>query len=309
MRRGSIALILFLFLMAGCEKDKDLADRLLRSSVELTDGYCLVHDDQVVLNHHDIEHYDYGTHLIYLKDHISTGELLEEAGNFTVYAGGEEIYTIGTQPGYSSYAPVGPFIWTHPTFYADNIIAIHYLYPYEVLEGNTADPREDPWIIEALEKYGQFYEGLQCEISSIWFSSPDHLALNLKLTNLDPVNYYYLDPEKMGMGLFHYFTNGLTLQHVETEQSYTNNVEHQEPNQWDSFDMEWMTLLEGNSSVNLTLRYNNFEQAPEGSYQARFMFPGLQFQVEHDDLAQQHGQIWLGQLCVYKEVVISHDLF
>ena len=39
------------------------------------------------------------------------------------------------------------------------------------------------------------------------------------------------------------------------------------------------------------------------------MFPGLQYQVERDDLVQSHGQIWLGKLHLYKEVVISHDLF
>ncbi len=298
-----------MILGAGCEKEKFPANLLPDSEIELTDGYCLVAGDQVVVNHRDIIYYDYGTHLIYLEEHRSLSEILEETASLTVYAGGEEIYTVATQPGYSSMAPSGPFIWTHPTFYADNLIAINYMFPYEVLAGRAEDPREDPRIVEALEKYGQYREGLKCEISSIWFSSADHLALNLKLTNRDPENYYYLDPEKMGMGLFHYFTNGLTLQNMETEQYYTNTVLHQEPDPWDSYKMEWLSVLEGNSSVNITLRYNHFEEAPEGNYQARFMFPGLSNQVEQDDLAQPQGRIWLGQLYGYKEVYLDHSLF
>ena len=144
---------------------------MLRFSIELTDGYCLVAGDQVVLNHYDIEHYDYGTHLIYLKDHMFSEELLEEAGALTVYAGGEEVYTVSTQPGYSSFAPSGPIIWTFPTFYADNIIAIDLIGTYEVMLGKNADSREDPRIIKALEKYGQYYKGLHCEIISMHYSA------------------------------------------------------------------------------------------------------------------------------------------
>jgi len=309
MRVVNIFLTLFLFLLTGCDKEKDLDDQFPDSPLELTDGYCMVAGDQVLLNHLDIDHYDYGTHLIYLKEHRLLSEILEQTGALTVYAGGEEIYTVGTQPGYSSYAPVGPFIWTNHTFYADNFIAISWLYIYDVLMGNLDDPREDSRIVEALEKYGQYREGLHCEFKAIWFSSADHLALTLKLSNRDTENYYYLDPEKMGMGLFHYYTNGLTITNLETEQNYTNNVVHVEPDPWDGFDMEWLSLLEGNSSVTITLRYNNFQQTPEGNYSARFVFPGLQNQVEREDLVHSHGQIWLGQLNLYKEVVISHDLF
>lgn len=310
MRAAQSLLFLLLILLAGCDKEKDPDDQFPDSPLELTDGYCMVAGDKVLLNHLDIDHYDYGTHLIYLKEHRLLSEILEQAeGALIVYAGGEDIYTVGTQPGYSSYAPVGPFIWTNPTFYADNFIAIDQLYISDVLMGNLEDPREDPRIVEALEKYDQYREGLECEIRAIWFSSPDHLALTLKLSNRDNENYYYLDPEKMGMGLFHYFTNGLTITNLETEQNYTNNVVPVEPDPWDGFDMEWMSLLEGNSSVIITLRYNNFQQTPEGNYSARFMFPGLQYQVEHDDLVQSHGQIWLGKLHLYKQVVISHDLF
>ena len=304
MRRAIAPLILLLFLLAGCETEKDPADLLPDSSIELTDGYCLVSGDQVVVNHHDIEYYDYGAHLIYLKDHRSSELILEEAGALKVYAGGEEIYNVTTQPGYSSLAPSGPIIWTAPTFYEDNIIAIDLIGTYEVITGSVADSRKDPRIVKALKEYGQYREGLHCEIVSFHYSAPDEAVLRLKLTNRDAVNYYYLDPEKMGMGLFHYFTNGLALWDAEEHQSYTHQTEHIQPDPWDSWDLEWMSLLEGGSSVTITLEYNNFESVPPGSYSTSFSFPGLSH-VELDQLAQRHGQIWLGKLQLNREVVVE----
>ena len=304
--RISIALLaLFLFLVAGCEKEMDLADRLPESSLELTDGYCLVAGDQVVVNHRDISYYDYGAHLLYLKSHRSSAEFLEEAGSLTVYAGGEEIYTVSTHPGYSSYFPSpGPIIWTFPTFYEDYIIAIDLMGTYEGLLEAGSDSREDEKIVKALKKYGQYREGLHCEIVSCNYSAPGEVILHLKLSNRDDVNYYFLDPEKMGMGLFHYFTNGLTLRDAVERQSYTNQTEHIQPVPWDSWDLEWMSLLEGGSSVTITLEYRNFESVPAGTYTARFRFPGLAH-VEHDQLAQRHGQIWLGKLELISEVVVE----
>ena len=305
MRTALAPLVLMLILVSGCEIEKDLADRLLDSSIELTDGYCLVAGDQVVVNHYDIAYYDYGAHLIYLKDHMSSEKMLEETGALTVYAGGEEIYTVPTQPGYSSFMPQGPIIWTFPTFYEDNIIAISLIRSYEAISGGAADSREDSRIVKALEKYGQYREGLHCEIVSFHYSAPDEVVLRLKLTNMDAVNYYYLDPEKMGMGLYHYFTNGLKLWDAEEHQSYTHQTEHIQPNPWDSWDLDWMSLLEGGNSATITIEYNSFESLPPGTYWTMFRFPGLGSQVERNQLAQRHGQIWLGELQLNKEVVVE----
>ncbi len=253
MRVSLTFLVLLLFLCAGCEKEMDLADRLPRSSIELTDGYCLVAGDQVVVNHYDISYYDYGAHLVYLKSHRSSAEFLEEAGSLTVYAGGEEIYTAGIHPGYSSYMPTEPFIWTFPTFYEDYIIAIDLmLATYEAITMEVNDIREDQRIVKALKKYGQYREGLHCEIVSCNYTAPDKVVLRLELSNMDEVNYYYLDPEKMGIGLFHYFSNGLSLWDSEERQAYSNQTEHLSPDPWDSWDMDWMSLLEGGSSATWT---------------------------------------------------------
>lgn len=298
-----VILTLALLLLSGCEKETDLADRLPRSSIELTDGYCLVAGDQVVLNHHDISFYDYGAHLLYLKNDISCESLLENAASFKVYAGGEEVYMVGTHPGYSSSFPsTDPFIWTPSAFYEDYILPFSSLSSLGGQAGAYVDTREDPRIVAALKKYGQYREGLHCEILSCTYSDPGEVILKLKLSNRDEVNYYYLDPEKMGKGLFHYFTNGLSLRNE--EESYSNHVEHIQPVPWDTWELEWMSLLKGGSSVTITLEYKNFDAVPTGSYRAHFRFPGLSH-VDRDQLAQRSGQIWLGELQLYKQLVLD----
>lgn len=296
---------LLLFLLAGCEKENNLADLLPKSDIELTDGFCLVSGDQVVLNHEDIDYYDYSAHVLYLKSPKTFSDVFEVFGISAVYADGEEVYNLSLNPGYSSFMPQGPIIWTDPTFYPDYIIAIDMMWTYEQLLESAADVREDPRIVEALEKYGQFRNGLHCEITSITYTSPDDVKVQLELTNRDAENYYYLDPGKMEMGLFHYFTNGLTVWDHVSSQYVSSEIEHIQPDPWDSFDMEWMTLLEGGDSVTLTITYKQFGTLQPGTYSAFFTFPGMHYQVEREDLDQQNGRIWMGDIEMGGQVVVE----
>jgi hypothetical protein len=304
MRTAIASILLLSILLTGCEKEKDPVEFLRDPFVELTDGFCLLKGDTVVLNHHDIEYYDYGAHLVYLKNHILFSEFLEAKSSLAVYAGGEEIYTIYMQPSYSSYMPEGPIIWTHPTFYEDYVIAIDQINSYDMMMGTRADCRGDSRIVEALKKYGQYREGLQCEISSIQFSSGNNVVMKLKLSNGDSQDYYYLDPEKMGMGLFHYFTNGLSLWDDEAHISYQNQMEHIQPEPWDSWELDWLSVLEGGDSVTLSISYGNFEEVPPGTYSANCRFPGLTH-VELVDLDQKDGRIWLGTLELHSVVLLE----
>lgn len=296
MNRAIARLILLLVLAAGCETERDPVDEPLDPSLFLTDGFYLVSGSHVVLDRKDFDYYDYGAHLIYLKSHLNCSEVLQKGVELGVYAAGKKIYTATIVPGYSSYMPPGPIVWTEPTFYGDNVLAIDLMNSYEVQTGSKADPRADPRIAGVLKKYGQFREGLQAEITSVWYGSPDELRLDLVLHNRDNVNYYYLDPEKMGMPLYHYFTNGAILWDTVAHQSYTHQVKPKEPYPRDGWDMDWMSLLEGGESVHISLEYSNFESVPPGNYRVFFEFPGLHSQVERDQLSQRHGQIWLGKL-------------
>ena len=285
--------------LTGCDKDE------MNPNKNLTDGVCIVSHDEVVLNHTDFDYYDYSTHLIYLKDHKSFADIIGDIGAFKVYAEGEEIYSGQIFPGYSSFLPSGPVIRTHPSLYNDNIVAIGFIQHLDTLGNLLPEPREDERIVTALKKYNQFHAGLSCEIESVQYFSSNNVKVELLLENNDSFNYYYLDPDKTGMGLFHYFTNGLFIRNFETHETYTHKIEPVSADPWNTWKKDWLSTIKGNDSKKITITYDHFENVPAGQYKATFEFPGLSFQVHKKEIVQDNGQIWLGNLAMGKEISIE----
>ena len=131
------------------------------------------------------------------------------------------------------------------------------------------------------------------------------LVLNIELYNADTFNYYYLDPNKMGVSLFHYFTNGPIFWNV----NYSNSYKHQEtvthPKPWNSWKKEWLTLIKSGERRNISITYNHFDRIPPGKYKVYFEFPGLNYGISQKDLALNGGRIWLGNICMEKNVTIN----
>ncbi len=301
MRRAIAPFILLLFVLAGCEKEKDPVEEPLDPSLHLTNGFCLVKDSRVVLNHYDIDYYDYSAHLIYLKNPDAFEEKFQKPGKAFIYADSTRIYDLSLVSLAASYIPQGPVIWFPFWFPADDIIHIDQAWLTMLLGADEDDPREDPRIVEALKKYDQFRHGLQCEILSFWYNAEDGVILELELRNEDPVNYYYYDPEKLGMEHYHYVTNGLRLLD-EMGQSYKHHVQALS---WTHSDPNRMSLLESDSSVVLTITYEHFDELPPGNYTAQFEFPGPIKVENREDLDLENGRIWLGELQLYREVVVQ----
>lgn len=300
MRRAIAPFILLLLLAAGCEKEKDPDYEPLDPSLHLTDGFCLVKEGRVVLNHYDIDYYDWSAHLIYLKDPLAFEEKFQVMGPAKVYADSTQIYKLSLVSLAASYIPQGPVIWFPFWFPADDIIPIDQAW-IEWLPGpGTPDPREDSRIVEALKKYGQFRYGLQSVILSFWYNPDEGVILELELRNEDSMNYYYYDPEKLGMEHYHYVTNGLRLMD-EFGKTYKHHVQ---PLSWETADQDRMSLLESDSSVVLTFTYEQFDELPPGSYRAWFEFPGQHGVENREDLDLEDGRIWLGDRDLFAEVVV-----
>jgi hypothetical protein len=295
MNRAIARLILLLVVAAGCETEKDPVDNPLDPSLHLTDGFCLVSNSRVVLNHYDIDYYDYAAHLIYLKDAGAFEEEFKTQGPAAVYADSSRIYDLTIFSHVSSAWPQGPVIWIPFIFYADYTVHIDQAWDLNPWANDFKDPRADTRVVEALKKYGQFRHGLQCEIFSIWYSISEGVILELELRNEDPINYYYWDPAKIGMERYHYVTNGLFLTD-ELGRSYTHHVQSQS---WEGLGMDRMSLLEADSSVILTISYPDFDTLPPGSYRVSFQFPGPTGVENRADLDQVNGRIWLGNQRLY----------
>lgn len=283
----------------GCEQDD------ITPHGEREEGFTIMSGGKQVLGPEDIEFYDFSAHLIYLKEHKSFSRDYEELGDFTVLANGEEIYSGQTLPGYSSHLPAGEVvIRTLPSFYGDYILPLSFLGLRDA-EGHIADdPRNDDRIIAALEQHNQFFAGLSCELRSVSSERSGQIQVNLVLTNLDDRNYYYLDPDKMGIELFHYFTNGLYIGPMEDPYAYTHQLAPDPPEPAFEWKAEWLSLLRGYESKEITLVYPDFEALPPGQYQASFMYPGLGMGVESNELVQVDGRIWLGNLSMVKSDVL-----
>lgn len=293
----------FLFFIAvlfvGCEKTGIYFD------ATLTDGFCIVANDKVILNRKDIDYYDYSTHLIYLKADNSFNNGIDFVGTFTIYADRVQIYKGATLPPYSSYMPSGPVLMGHYLPLANYIVPIELTQRLDSLGNVLPDPREDVRIVNALKKYDQFHAGLSCEIKSVQYLAPNNVKVELVLKNNDSFNYYYLDPDKMGVGLFHYFTNGLSIRDFVGHKSYTHPISTVKPEPWNSWKKEWMSVINGNEHKTITITYTDFEVVPPGRYKATFNYPGLSYQVEKKDISQENGQIWLGYLYMIKEITIQ----
>ena len=280
-------------LMLSCESKNDLPEDFLQTcELELTDGFCLVSKDRVVLNHHQIDYYANSVHMVYLKDPVSFSEDIVGSGVNAVYAGGDSIYRLENMNGYDSYMPAGPMIWNQ-SMYNDYVMHIDLLRIVD--SDNQEDPREDPRIKAALHQYDQYYEGLSCEIKGVKIVEAGGILLELELRNQDSFDYLYLDPGKMGMSLFHYFTNGLFLR-TSSWDNYSHKIEVRSPEPWDSWNSDWLSVIASGETVSLSLEYLQFEEFPAGDYTAVFSFPGLSYQVKKEELDQAGGRIWLGDL-------------
>jgi hypothetical protein len=285
-----------LFFVFGCERDE-----LAVSG----SGLSITVDDKVVLTANDIDYYDLSTHFIYLKGPNSFLNEKLVRDSFQIYANGEKIYKGVFHSWVMSSMPLGPAIYTPSLFYGDYLVPITYgrYFNQDGEKVPPVDPRNDPRIISALKSWNQLHEGLKCEIRSVQLNSGGKVSLELELINNDSFNYYYLDPEKMGLGLFHYFTNGLSFWSPSLKKSFDNHIEHIQPDPWDSWEINWLSLIRSGETKTINIQYTNFDPVTAGDYKLYFRFPGLG-RVEKSKLIQQNGRVWLGELDLSQDVTL-----
>lgn len=265
------------------------------------EGISIAFGDKILLTSKDIDFYSFSSHLIYLKGDNS---FLKEGlyrDSFQVFANDQRIYSGYINSWYSSYMPKGPVIFTPVTFYPNYILPVGFIGITDLSGKTNPDPRGDVRIVQALKANGQFQEGLKCELRSVQFASKNKVILQLWLINKDNFNYLYLDPVKMGMGFFHYFTNGLSFGDAKSYKSYSNNVQHIQPVPYNSWEKEWLSVIEKQSEKTIWITYDNFDEVPSGKYMLNFSFPGLS-NVPKTELFQGNSRIWMGDLAVSKEI-------
>ncbi len=305
MKASNVLLLLITVLIIGCDKNKIDTNEETDTAIQLPGGFCIVANKEVVINQDDFEYYDYSNHLIYMKSVKSFPGNIKEYGTFTVFVDNDSIYSGTLLPPYSPMFPPVPVISANQSMFRDYIIEINYTKPRWNSLGNVLpDPREDDRIVEALKKHNQFRAGLSCEIKSVQYFSSNDVKIEFLLKNNDSINYYHLDSDKMGINLFHHFTNGLVIRSF--NETYRHKIETTKPEPWNSWKKEWLSIIKGNESKVITISYNNFEQVAPGNYKSDFEYPGLSYQVEKkEDLVQDSGLVWLGDINMRKDFKIK----
>jgi len=252
----------------------------------------------------DIEYYDYSAHIIYLKYelkiHISTF-----GKPFVVVVNGERQYLGALWSGFSSSYYLGPVINVHPRFYPDDIIHISL---EQYLPQQSQDPRENDEIRDALKSTGKYHAGLECTIDKVEIldNNQQNNTCTLKYTynikNNDIFNLYVFDPEKMGNGLFHFFTNGVYFR--DENNIYQSTTGHTLPEPWNSWELDWLSLIASGDSIIKTVTKTGYPFIPPGSYDCYFRFPSLRLQMSKEERVLPDGRIWIGKLHVMKSLDI-----
>jgi hypothetical protein len=244
----------------------------------------------------DIQFYDTSTHILYFKkEHKEFTEIIDET--FAFLDEGATIYEGSFMPGYSSSIPYGPFIMS-PSMYGD--------YALKIENGRTGKPdiRSDPQMIDLLNRHGLLHSGLVLTSGSVEISGTQ-LIFRLTVTNHDQSDLLILDPVKTGPNLFHYFTNGLYIYDMANNKVFSSPVQHQAPDPWNSFKIDWLSELKSGDAKEYQINYTLNNQIIPGEYDISFVFPGLAYQVSKENLYQGSSRIWLGNLHYNKRIFIK----
>ncbi len=241
------------------------------------------------LSNNEIDIYDFSTHIIYLKPGINksfNSDFL--ITYYLITANNEKCYIAVYWPPYLCSLPSNPVLsWG---FYPEDIVSISEFW-YSPDSEN--DIRNDIRVKNALIETGKYHGGLKCELQNIIISG-DKVKYTYELKNEDSDNLYVLDPDKMGDGLFHYYTNGVYFKNDENI-IYPGNDDVIHPDSYDSWEKEWFTLIEAGKTITRTVEKGNYENIPNGKYNCTFRFPAVN-NINRDERYLADGRIWLGEI-------------
>lgn len=287
MRFSFLAVCSVAIVLVSCEKSDPLpyTDPVLR----------IGNDFEYSFN--DFELYDSSTHILYFKKNHPEFDSIK-AAPFIFYADTVKIYNGVFWPGYASSIPSVPFVTSNPLSYPN------YTLRFQCSNLSPSDPRNDLRLISALSTRNILHTGLSVKINSLVINGT-YVSFSFIVKNNDQDDLLIPDPDKMGINLFHYFTNGLCFFNKDLAQKYYCNIDPQSPASWNSWKIEWLSLLKSGDSKLIAINYTLDSPLGTGNYIASFDFPGLSHQILTDQLFQENGRIWLGSVSVSKQITVK----
>ena len=283
-----LVLLTTIFIMLSCD-----------SKVEVDTGFKIVFSDGNIIDEQNIAFYDSSTFIFYLKEKLnlqySTGSDNSELTGFNVQIDEDIIYNGIIWPSIVSMGSPFPIYISsciYPEFDSDVLVI-------KFFDFNTDEPdsRNNPNLIDYLDKKQLLLHGLSCSVDSISLSTKNDSSIVIftTLQNHDNVNYYLPDPEKMGDERYCYYTSRLYLKHVSSDEYFSPRFENS-ISDWNNIDMNYMTLLEGNSQISISFETKYATSLISGSYDIDYRFGNIDLCLyDQFEIKQTQGRIWVGE--------------
>jgi hypothetical protein len=311
-----ITMLLFVLVLLSCTRDKNPAGPsdsdfgfyfLKDESVTIynfqDEGADLTPQETPWLSAKDIDFYDFSSHCIYLKkpktelfpDYDDSFQLMQAMSNkmFWIIANGKQCYLAAFHGAASSLACFTPFV---------NELSFDF-YPSDVLplQGSWLgdDERNNQTVKNALKAAGLYHAGLTVELQDVNVTDNSDIATVqyiLKITNNDVDDLLVLDADKMGSGLFHYFTIGPMIYNEDRQlHYYAEHREFTKPAEGVTFDPEWFTVIKSGQSKSWTITLEGYDTIQPGQYKCEVKFASpMEIDLAHRYVGK--ARYWLGEI-------------
>ncbi|MEA1987085.1 MAG: hypothetical protein U9N76_06320 [Candidatus Marinimicrobia bacterium] len=277
---------------------KDIEDKNI-DELKLSNNAWLTQDD--------IEFYDWSSHCIYLKkdktflfpnwENNNFNEFPPEWADkpFVVVANGNRCYMGYFESFFSHYWKTPLISDGFNSMYPSDVLFIDWWWLYHDY------PQNNPNIKNALMNAGIYHGGISVTfdvtdaILNIEDADTSTITYKFTITNNDEDDLYVIDPDKTGSDLFHWFTNGLTFQDINTgkiyEPRWRKYVQLPSTDYWSS---DWFTKLKSGHSIQRTVVLKGYPYFPTGKYMFQFKYNGQISGMEKEVRELADGRYWLG---------------
>jgi len=291
--RNSIGILIFAItvnlIIISCDKETD--------AINIKSGFSIEFSDGTIINEKDILFYDSSTCILFLKNEIylsykeSFGSML--SCEFAVFIDNDTIYKGIIIPYRTSMMPPAAYTIIRDESYYDKSVL-----PIEI-SLDSVDLRNDLRIISVLEKSYLLNHGISFTIDSVSVSPnyiPDSNYINkiscvITIKNNDLINYYILDPKKMGESYYSLYNRGLKLLNKATD--YTTGFDGIYHSEYGNITIDDFSILTGGNEVTYKFSSSDYPQILSGLYKCSL---SLRYSGSYLDLEQADGRIWIGQV-------------
>jgi hypothetical protein len=301
MKRFILIAFSLMLLLTSCKKDKsDQESGLNQDTDPVTNPDPEVFfkiGSNLYYKYNDLELYDSSTHIMYFK--TSHPEFEKNSGStFAVIVKSDTIYRGDFWPAIRSDLPTRPYISTWPFWLQNFALWI------DNRENIKPDLRNSLSIIQSLKERKLLHSGLLVVINSLEITS-SKATFSFSVTNKDQSPLLVMDPDKMGLNLFHYYTNGLVFRKSNNGSPFYVKVAYQAPSPYNSWRSDWLTQVNPNDSKTFIINYPLDSPIASGEYNVTFDYPGLSQQVSRDQIIQGNVRIWLGKITASVKIAIK----